>query len=59
MLEARFTEAELAKFVMVRPNQTRPRDVHGHPLKGPDGAVLGPTKTVLPDQREMISKTYD
>lgn len=54
ILEARFTEPELSKFVMVRPNATKPKDAHGQPLKGPDGAVLAPTKTVLPGQKEMI-----
>ena len=58
ILEARFNEQELAKFVMVRPNATIPKDAHGQPLKGLDGTVLAPVKTVLPMQKEMIGKDY-
>jgi hypothetical protein len=56
ILHARFTDAELANFVMSRPNQTRPRDILKQPLKGPDGNLLAPTKSLLPNQTEMMGK---
>lgn len=56
MLEARFTEADLRRFVMVRHNATKPKNAFGMPLKSTDGSAVGPTKTILPGQKEMIGK---
>lgn len=56
LLDARFSEDELANFCMSRPNQTRPKDKFRQPLRAADGSLLAPTKAVLPNQREMLGK---
>jgi hypothetical protein len=54
LLDARFSDNELSKFCMSRPNQTRPKDEFRQPLKSSDGSLMAPTKSLLPNQKEML-----